>query len=60
MSNLLNSIAVSRRGGEDAAQLLQAYVATPGLQMAENHALEAAPGQKPKGTGAGDHLVEPR
>lgn len=59
MSNLLSSIAVSRRGGEDASQILQAYVAT-GPRMEQNNALEAAPGQRPKGTGAGDHLVEPR
>lgn len=60
MSKLLQSSAVSRKGGTDAADLMRHYVAT-NPAMVQNHTLgPATPGQKPKGTGAGDHLIEPR
>jgi hypothetical protein len=60
MSQLLNTTAVGRKTGDDASEIMQAYVAT-GPQMAQNHTLGQAPaGTKPKGTGAGDHLIEPR
>ncbi len=59
MSQLLNSLAIGSRSGEDAEELLQAYIAT-GPVMVLNHTPAAAVEQRPKGTGAGDHLIEPR
>ncbi len=55
MSDLLNSAAVGSRSGEDAQKILQAYITTNPV-MAQNHTLQA----EPKGTGAGDKLIEPR
>jgi hypothetical protein len=49
-SPLLNSSAVSRRSGEEAGEILGAYIAT-NPAMALNHTAEAAPTQAPKGTG---------
>jgi hypothetical protein len=48
-SPLLNSAAVSRRSGEDASEILGAYIAT-NPAMALNHTVEAAP-PAPKGSG---------
>jgi hypothetical protein len=60
MSDLLNKTAVSRET-KGAGELLENLLATPGLQMAATYTATAAPsGAKPKGTGAGDHLIEPR
>ncbi|MDE1151829.1 MAG: hypothetical protein PW788_04750 [Micavibrio sp.] len=59
MSNLLNSTAVGRKSGEDAGEILQAYVATNPM-MALNRTMETTPGAQPKGTAAGDKLIEPR
>ncbi len=42
MSNLLNQVAVGRKGGEDAKELLGAYLGTAPA-MALNHTAEAAP-----------------
>ncbi|MBI1215094.1 MAG: hypothetical protein GC185_04655 [Alphaproteobacteria bacterium] len=61
MSNLLETVAVSRRSGDDAGEILNAYLGTS-PQMALNKTMEAAPevSAQPKGTAAGDKLVEPR
>ncbi len=59
MSNLLNTTAVGRKDGEDAKAILQAYVATSPT-MALNRTVEMTAGNQPKGTGAGDKLIEPR
>lgn len=56
MSKLLDSAAVGTKNGEEAAELLKAYIATNPM-MVFNHTPQAA--TQPKGTGAGDHL-EPR
>ncbi len=58
--NILDGIAVARRSEGEAATILQAYISTA-PQMTQTHAPQAAPtaGQSPKGTGAGDKLVEP-
>jgi hypothetical protein len=60
-TSLLNSVAVSRRSGDDASTILSAYIQTAPA-MAQNHTADNAPAAstKPKGTGAGDHLIEPR
>ena len=42
MSNLLNQVAVGRKGGDDAKELLGAYLGTA-PSMALNHTAEAAP-----------------
>lgn len=42
MSNLLNQVAVGRKGGEDAKELLGAYLGTAPA-MALNHTAEAMP-----------------
>jgi hypothetical protein len=55
MSSLLNKTAVSRQKGENAAELLQAYIQT-GPEMAQNHALAASKETRPKGTGMGDQF----
>lgn len=60
MSSLLNSLAVSRQKGGNAAEILSAYISTqPGMVL--NNTAENAPTttSKPKGSGAGD-LIEPR
>jgi len=56
MSNLLNSVAVGRRSGEDAGEILQAYIQTgPGMVL--NHTAEAAPTNKaPNPAGAIDPM----
>lgn len=61
MSNLLNKTAVGRET-KGASELLENLLATPGLAMAATHTATPTPAAstKPKGTGAGDHLVEPR
>ena len=57
MSDLLNRAAVRRESGENAGELLQAYIATgPALVM--NHT--AVPSAQPQGAGAGSGVVEPR
>jgi hypothetical protein len=61
MTSLLNSTAVARRDGEDANAILAAYIQT-GPAMTLNHTADNAPSAstRPKGTGAGDGLIEPR
>jgi len=56
MSKLLNSAAVGQKSGDDAREILDAYIETM-PQMFLNHTLGAE--KRPKGTGAGDHLIEP-
>jgi hypothetical protein len=61
MSSLLNSIAVARRQGSDATEILSAYIQTqPAMTL--NHTTDNAPAAstRPRGTGAGDGLIEPR
>lgn len=57
MSKLLDTAAVGQRTGEEAREILGAYIATAPL-MVLNHTSTLA--KQPKGTGAGDHLVEPK
>jgi hypothetical protein len=57
--SLLNRAAVGALKGKEATEILQAYLATPGLSMAQTHTLSAAADQ-PSGKGAGDNLVKPR
>ena len=59
MSTLLETTAVGRKSGDDAGEILQAYVATNPV-MALNRTIEVAATAQPKGTGAGDKLIEPR
>jgi len=59
MSNLLNSTAVGRQSGENAGELLDEYFKTQ-PRMALNRTMEASVEKQPKGTGAGDKLIEPR
>lgn len=59
MSELLDSTAVGSKSGEDAKEILQAYVATAPV-MVLNHTLAAEVEKRPKGTGAGDQFIEPR
>lgn len=61
MSNLLDTVAVSRQSGENAGEILGAYLDTA-PQMALNRTVEAAPEAtaQPKGVAAGDKLIEPR
>jgi hypothetical protein len=59
MSKLLESAAVGVKGGEEAKEILQSYIATEPA-MVLNHTLAMAQASKPKGTGAGDNLIEPR
>lgn len=59
MSSLLNTTAVGRKSGDDAGEILQAYVATNPV-MALNRTVEMTAAAQPKGTGAGDKLIEPR
>jgi len=59
MSSLLNTTAVGRKSGDDAGEILQAYVATNPV-MALNRTIEMTASAQPKGTGAGDKLIEPR
>jgi hypothetical protein len=57
MSELLNRTAVRRETGDNAGELLQAYIAT-GPALVLNHAV--APSAQPQGAGAGGGVVEPR
>lgn len=58
MSKLLNSMAVGQKTGDEAAEILGAYIETgPGMLL--NHT-PAGLQKQPKGTGAGDHLIDPR
>lgn len=55
MSSLLNSAAVGRQSGENAGEILSAYIATnPSMEL--NHTREAALETKPKGTAVGDQF----
>ena len=56
MSNLLNSAAVGTKEGDEAQEILSAYIATQPV-MVLSHTLSAQ--SQPKGTGAGDHLITP-
>ena len=58
MSDLLSSAAVGSKTGGDAAEILQAYIATTPA-MVLSHSLEAQATAQPKGTGAGDQF-EPK
>lgn len=42
MSDLLNSLAVSRQGKEGATEILQSYIATPNLALVQSHTPAAA------------------
>ncbi len=55
MSSLLNSSAVGRRSGEDAVEILNAYIAT-GPSMELNHTRDVSLETKPKGTAVGDQF----
>jgi hypothetical protein len=59
MSKLLESAAVGVRKGEEAQEILQSYLATD-PEMVLSHAPSTEAESKPKGLGAGDHLIEPR
>jgi len=59
MSKLLSTAAVGSRSGDDAAEILKAYIETEPV-MVLNHALAPEQQTRPKGTGAGDHLIEPK
>ena len=55
MSSLLNSAAVGRQSGENAGEILSAYIATnPSMEL--NHTREASLETKPKGTAVGDQF----
>ncbi len=61
-SSLLNSLAVARKSGDDASEILQAYMDTAPEMVLSHIPAPAAPGlaKAPKGTGAGDKFLEPQ
>lgn len=59
MSNVLDTTAVGREGGDNAKELMAAYVATA-PSMVFNHTVAAAPAAaKPRSASAGDNLINP-
>ncbi|MBI3441778.1 MAG: hypothetical protein HY052_08290 [Proteobacteria bacterium] len=59
MVGVLDRAAVGVISGEEAGEILQAFIST-GPAMVFNHTLGALSAQKPRGMGAGDQLIEPR
>lgn len=60
MSNLLDTAAVGTKSGADAEAIMAAYIATAPA-MVLSHSLDVQPvAQRPKGTGAGDGMIEPK
>lgn len=60
MSKLLESVAVARRSGDEAEEILAAYTQTPGLVMALNRTKGAEPktaSAPPNAAGAIDPLA---
>ena len=57
MSDLLKRNAVSCLTGQEAEEILQAYIATS-LEMVLSHTSGLQ--KQPQGTGAGDKLIKPR
>ncbi len=56
MANVLQTAAVSRQSGDNAGEILGAYIAT-NPAMALNHTAELAAGEKPKQAGAIDPMA---
>lgn len=56
MSGILNTMAVGKKSGDDAGEILKAYTQTRGLAMVQNHTLETGLSKEPTATGAIDPL----
>lgn len=56
MSGILNTMAVGKKSGDDAGEILKAYTQTRGLAMVQNHTLETGLAKEPTATGAVDPL----
>lgn len=57
MSQLLSKTAVSCLDAKDSQEILQEYLNTqPAMVLSHTQSLQ----KQPAGTGAGDHLIQPR